>query len=157
MAKQISIKNKKARLNYELEDRFYAGIELYGTEIKSIRLGKASINDSYCVLIPNVRKPQVFELWVKMHIAEYTNGTYNNHEPKRDRKLLLTKRELKKIEKKVKNTVHTVIPLKLFINDRGLAKLEIAIAKGKKHYDKREDLKQNEAKREMDRIKKNNY
>lgn len=156
MANVITIKNKKAHLNFEIDERFVAGIELYGTEIKSIRQGKASINDSYCVFIPNLRKPGVFELYVKMHIAEYSHGTYNNHEPRRDRKLLLTKRELKKIERKVKNTGLTVVPLKLFINDRGYAKLEIAIAKGKKQYDKREDLKQNDAKREIDRIKKNN-
>ena len=156
MANVINIRNKKARLNFELEDRYIAGIELYGTEIKSIRQGKASINDSFCVFLPSPKKANVFELWVRMHIAEYSHGSFNNHEPRRDRKLLLTKRELKKIERKVKNTALTVIPLKLFINDRGYAKLEIATARGKKHFDKRQDLRNSDDKREMDRAKKHN-
>ncbi len=155
MSNIINIKNKKARRDYELSDRFVAGIELYGTEIKSIRAGKASINDGFCFLRPMIRKNDVIEIWVKMHIAEYTHSTYNNHDPKRERKLLLTKREIKKLEKKVKTTALTIVPTRLFINNRGLAKVEIAIARGKKHHDKREDLKQKADKRDMDRIKKN--
>jgi SsrA-binding protein len=157
MANVINIRNKKATHDFELSDRFIAGIQLYGTEIKSIRQGKASITDSYCVFIQNLRKPTVFELWVKMHVAEYSDGTYNNHEPKRDRKLLLTKRELKKLERKVKNTGLTIVPTRLFINDRGYAKLEIAVAQGKKYHDKREDLKTSDAKMEMDRAKKSRF
>lgn len=154
MANAINIRNKKASHNFELLDRFVAGIQLFGTEIKSIRQGKANITDSYCFFLQSAKKTSVYELWVKMHIAEYSHGTYNNHEPKRDRKLLLTKRELKKIRRQVKNTSLTIVATRLFINDRGYAKLEIAIAKGKKYHDKREDLKQSDAKREMDQIKK---
>ena len=154
MANIINIKNRKARRDYELSDKFIAGIELYGTEIKAIRMGKASINDSYCVFYPMAKRPNVFELWVRMHISEYRNASFKTHEPKRERKLLLTKRELKKLEKKVKNTGLTIVPTRLFINNRGLAKLEIAIAKGKKNYDKREDLKQRDAAREIDKMKK---
>ena len=142
----IVIKNKKASFDYELIETFVAGIVLTGTEIKSLRLGKASLVDSYCVIIRN-------ELWVKnMYIAEYFYGTYNNHEARKDRKLLLNRKELKKIGQLSTNTGFTVVPTKLFINERGLAKLVVAIAKGKKSYDKRQSLKEKDDKREMDRM-----
>jgi SsrA-binding protein len=144
----IVIKNKKASHEYEFLEKFIAGIKLTGTEIKSIRLGKATLVDSYCVF----RKS---ELYIKgMHIAEYWWGNLNNHDPLRERKLLLKSAELKKIERKVKETGHTIVAIKVFINDRGLAKAEIAIAKGKKEYDKRETLKRKDATREMDRMMK---
>ncbi|NPA44869.1 MAG: SsrA-binding protein SmpB [Chlorobi bacterium] len=154
MANVVNIKNKKARRDFELLDKYIAGIQLYGTEIKSIRAGKASINDSYCVLVPHPKKPGSFEIYVKMHISEYSHGTYANHEPKRDRKLLLNKKEIEKIAKKVVASSLTIVPTRLFINEKGIAKLEIAIARGKKYHDKREDLKQRDDKREMDRLKK---
>ncbi len=141
----IVIKNKRATFDYELLERFTAGLVLTGTEIKSIRAGKASLSDGYCLL-------QQGELWAKnIQIAEYDYGTYNNHQPRRDRKLLLTKRELRKLSRLVSETGLTIIPVKLFINDKGLAKLEIAIARGKKAYDKRHTLREKEDKREMDR------
>jgi len=144
----IVIKNKKASHEFEFLEKFIAGIKLTGTEIKSIRLGKATLVDSYCVF----RKS---ELYIKgMHIAEYWWGNLNNHDPLRERKLLLKSAELKKIERKVKETGHTIVAIKVFINDRGLAKAEIAIAKGKKEYDKRETLKRKDATREMDRMMK---
>lgn len=144
----ITIKNKKAFFDYEILETFIAGIQLAGTEIKSIRGSKASLVDSYCSFWDN-------QLYVKnMHIAEYELGTCNNHIAKRDRKLLLTRKELDKIQKKSKEGGITIVPLKLFINDRGLAKLEVALAKGKKTYDKRETLKLKDASREMDRAKK---
>ena len=144
----IIIKNKKASHDYEFLEKFIAGIQLSGTEIKSIRLGKATIADSYCFLNKG-------ELFIKgMHIAEYWWGNLNNHDPLRERKLLLTKRELRKIERKIKETGLTIIVLKVFINDRGLAKAEIAISKGKKEYDKRETLRRKDATREMDRMRK---
>ncbi len=145
---QINIKNKKASFEYYLEEKIIAGIVLTGTEIKSIRAGKVSFVDSYCSFL-NDR-----ELFVKnLHISEYEYGTYYNHEPKRDRKLLLTKKELKKINKKVKEAGLTVVPTKIFINERGLAKIEIALAKGKKLYDKRETLKEKDVKRDLERYK----
>jgi SsrA-binding protein len=147
MSNKITIKNKKASFQYQLLERFTAGIQLQGTEIKSIRQGKASLSDSYCFF----RKG---ELFVKMHISEYEYGNFYNHEPKRDRKLLLTSRELRKLESKTKTTGNTIIPTILFINEKGLAKLEIALAKGKKTVDKREDLKRKDAKREIDRMLK---
>ncbi len=144
----ISIKNKKAFFDYEIIENFYAGIQLAGTEIKSIRGAKASLVDSYCSFTGN-------QLYVKnMHISEYELGTCNNHIAKRDRKLLLHKKELAKIQKKAKEGGITIVPLKLFINDRGLAKLEISLAKGKKAFDKRETLKLKDATREMDRARK---
>ena len=157
MAHLVNIRNKKAWHNYEITDRFVAGIELYGTEIKSIRAGKASLSDSFCFLLPMPNKPHIFEIWVKMHIAEYVHGSYNNHDPKRERKLLLNRQEINKIQKKVKATGLTIIPLYLFINKSGLAKIEIAVAKGKKKGDKRESLKTKDDKREMDRMKKHKY
>ena len=141
----IIIKNKRATFDYELLDFFTAGIVLAGTEIKSIRLGKASLTDSYCLI-------QNGELWAKnIQISEYFFGSYNNHVPKRDRKLLLTKRELSKLTRLTKETGFTIVPIKLFLNEKGLAKLDIAVAKGKKSYDKRESIKEREDKREMDR------
>jgi len=145
LGKGVSIKNKRASHEYLLLQDFTAGIQLSGTEIKSIREGKASIVDAYCTFRGN-------ELFViNMHIAEYIYGTYNNHEPKRDRKLLLTKRELHKLQTKVKEKGFTIIPTLLFINEKGLAKLMISLARGKHHYDKRETLKQKDLKREIDR------
>ena len=141
----ISIKNKRATFDYEILDRFVAGIQLYGTEIKSIRDGKAGLSDTYCTFIKD-------ELWVRnMHIATYFFGSYNNHDVRRDRKLLLTKRELSKLIRATKETGNTIVPTKLFINDKGLAKIEIGLAKGKKNYDKRQSLKEKEDKRAIDR------
>ena len=150
MAKQekqsaINIKNKRATFDYELLDSFTAGIVLTGTEIKSIRLGKASLVDTYCYL-------EKGELWVKnMNISEYFYGSYNNHKARRDRKLLLQKKEHKKIERLVKETGHTIVPTRMFINDRGLAKVVVAVAKGKKEYDKRQSIREKDDKRTMDR------
>ena len=145
LSRDISIKNKRAAFNFELLDRFTAGIVLTGTEIKSIRLGKASLSDSYALMIKG-------ELWIKnLQISEYDNGSYNNHNPRRDRKLLLTKRELRKIERLTRETGFTVVPIKLFINEKGWAKLEIAVAKGKKAHDKRESIKEKDDRRQMDR------
>jgi SsrA-binding protein len=142
------IKNKKASHEYEFIEKFTAGIMLMGTEIKSIREGKATITDSFCQFSNG-------ELFIKgMHISEYWWGNINNHEPLRVRKLLLTRRELRKLERKVKETGLTIIVIKVFITDKGLAKAEIALAKGKKEYDKRETLKRKDATREMDRMRK---
>jgi SsrA-binding protein len=144
----IVIKNKKSSHDYEFLEKFIAGIKLSGTEIKSLRLGKATLSDSYCYFSEG-------ELYIKgMHIAEYWWGNLNNHDPLRDRKLLLTSRELRKIERKIKETGLTIIVIKVFINERGLAKAEIAISRGKKEYDKRETLKRKDATREMDRMRK---
>ena len=144
----ISIKNRKASFNYELIERFVAGLKLVGTEIKSIRNGKVNLTDSYCTLING-------EMYViNLHIAEYELGTINNHIAKRDRKLLLNKKEIEKLDKKLKESGLTIVPTKLFVNDRGLAKLEIALARGKKTYDKRETLKSKDAKRDIDRAMK---
>lgn len=142
----IEFKNKKAGFEYVFIDIYEAGIVLAGTEIKSIREGKLNLTDSYCVFNGN-------ELWVKgMHISEYKYGSYYNHEPKKERKLLLSKRELKKLHIKVKESGLTIVPVKLYINDRGLAKLQIALSKGKKTYDKREDIKSKDIQRDTDRI-----
>lgn len=149
MAQNISIKNKKALFEYLLIDSYTAGIQLTGTEIKSLRDGKANLVDGYCIFIGD-------ELFIRnIHIAEYSHGAYANHEPKRQRKLLLNKKELEKIKSKIKEKGLTIIPVHFFINDKGLAKLEIAVAKGKKLHDKRESLKTKDVKRELDRIKKN--
>ena len=148
LQQNISIRNRKATFEYELIERFIAGMKLVGTEIKSIRNGKVNLTDSYCQFING-------ELYVKnLHIAEYELGTCNNHIAKRDRKLLLNKKELQKLDKKVKESGLTIICTKLFINEKGLAKLEIALAKGKKTYDKRESLKLKDTKRDMDRMMK---
>lgn len=142
----IRIKNRRASFEYEITERFVAGIKLLGTEIKSIRGGKANLSDTYCQFYGN-------ELFVKnLHISEYELGTCNNHEARRDRKLLLNRKELNKLSKKVKESGFTIICTVLFINERGLAKLEIALARGKKTYDKRETLKQKDAQRDMDRM-----
>ena len=141
----INIKNRKASFEFSFLDKYIAGIQLTGTEIKSIRTGQVNITDGYCVFIKN-------ELWVRnIHISEYSEGTYNNHSVKRDRKLLLNKPELRKLEGKLKDKGLAIIPLRLFINDKGFAKLEIALAKGKKIYDKREDIKKRDVQRETDR------
>lgn len=145
MGNPVNIKNKKAHFEYFILEKIVAGIQLSGTEIKSVRESKASIVDAYCLFING-------ELFVRnMHIAEYKYGTHYNHEPKRDRKLLLTKRELHKLSSKLKEQGLTIVPLSFFINENGLAKLEIALAKGKKLYDKRETLKGKDAQREMER------
>ena len=149
MNKQINIKNKKARFEYELLDTYVAGIVLAGTEIKSIRLGKASITESFCEFN---EKGELFV--INMNIEEYIHASHFNHKPKSERKLLLNKRELQKWHKSVKVSGNTIVPLRLFINQKGLAKLEIALAKGKKLYDKRETIKDRDNKRTLDRIKK---
>ena len=150
MQKQIHIKNKRARFDYELLDQYVAGIVLGGTEIKSIRLGKASLSQSFCEF--NERG----ELFVvNMQIDEYSHGGYYNHTPKATRKLLLQKRELKKLRREVIQSGLTIVPLTLFINERGLAKMSIALAKGKKQYDKRESIKKQDSDRQLSRIKKN--
>lgn len=149
MQKTINIQNKKARFQYEILDKYTAGIVLTGTEIKSIRSSKASIAESFCEFNENG------ELFVvNMTIQEYAFGNYYNHKPKATRKLLLNKKELKKLNKEVQNTGLTIIPLRLFINEKGYAKLDIALAKGKKLYDKRETIKDRDNKRNLDRIKK---
>jgi SsrA-binding protein len=144
----VNIKNKKASFEYEFLDVFMAGIQLTGTEIKSIRDSKASIQEAYCIIMHS-------ELFIKnMHIAEYDNGGYNNHEPRRMRKLLLSRQEINKLEKKLKDKGLTVVPTKLFIGKSGYAKLNIALAKGKKLHDKRDSIKDRDNKRELDRLKK---
>ncbi|MGB0136738.1 MAG: SsrA-binding protein SmpB [Flavobacteriales bacterium] len=143
----VDIRNKKAEFRYFLTDRFTAGIQLVGTEIKSIRGNKASIGEAYC----RIHKGELFVY--NMYIAEYHNGGYTNHEPRRARKLLLNKHELRKIERKLKDVGQTVVTTRLFINEKGLAKLEIAIAKGKKLGDKRDSLKEKDLKREADRAR----
>ena len=145
---KISIKNKRATFDYEILEEWVAGIVLTGTEIKSVRMNKASLVDCYCYLHRG-------EMYVRgMNIAEYHWGTYNNHQPKRDRKLLLNRKELVKIERALQDKGLTVVGLRLFINDRGLAKLVIGLARGRKKYDKRENLKEKDAKRDMDRAMK---
>lgn len=144
----INIKNKRASFDYEFIETYTAGIVLTGTEIKSIRLGKASLVDTYCIFEKN-------ELWVRnMYIAEYFYGSYNNHAARRDRKLLLSKKELKKMQRLVKETGYTIVPTRIFLNERGLAKVNVAVAKGKKQYDKRQSLREKDDKRAMDRAMK---
>lgn len=143
----INIKNRKARYEYQFIDQYIAGMQLTGTEIKSIREGKITLHEGYCFL----RDGEVF---VKnVHISPYKQGTHYNHEPTRERKLLLKKKEIQKLESKGAEKGLSIVPTRLFINDRGLAKLEIALAKGKKLYDKREDIKKKDTKRELDRMK----
>lgn len=149
MQKRINIQNKKARFEYEFLDQFTAGIVLTGTEIKSIRNSKASIAESFCEFN---ERGELFA--VNMYIEEYAFGTRFNHRPRGSRKLLLNKRELNKLFKQVKNSGLTIVPLKLFINDKGFAKMLIALARGKKLYDKREALKDRDNKRNLDRVKK---
>ena len=145
-ASQVNIKNRKAHFNYEIGDTYTAGMVLTGTEIKSIREGKASLADSYCVVDRG-------EVWIKnMYIAEYFYGSYNNHVARRDRKLLLNRKEIAKLQKDSNDPGFTIVPLRVFINDRGLAKIVIGIGKGKKQYDKRQSIKEREDKRNMDRM-----
>ncbi len=146
-AKQVQVKNRKARFEYHFIDTYVAGLALTGTEIKSIRESKVSLQEAYCYFAGN-------ELYVKqMHISPYTEGSHFNHDPVRERKLLLSRKELSKLQDSLKEQGLTVIPSRLFINDRGWAKLEIALAKGKKLYDKREDIKQKDTKRELERMR----
>ena len=146
--KNINIRNKRATFDYEIIEEYVAGIVLVGTEIKSLRLGKASLVDSYCYF-------ELGELWIRnVNIAEYTWGTCNNHVPKRERKLLLNRKELTKLQRSLQDRGLTVVGLRLFINDRGLAKVAIGLARGRKSYDKREYIKENDAKREMDKAMK---
>ncbi len=149
MQKKVNIQNKRARFEYELLDEYTAGIVLTGTEIKSLRNSKASIAESFCEFNES---GELFT--VNMNIDEYAFGTRFNHRPKAQRKLLLNKKELKKLFKEVKNSGLTIVPLRLFINDKGFAKLRIALAKGKKLYDKRETIKDRDNKRTLDRVKK---
>tara|TARA_B100001029_G_C14775833_1_gene293788 strand:+ start:95 stop:550 length:456 start_codon:yes stop_codon:yes gene_type:complete len=145
----VNIKNKKAAYEYEFIDKYVAGIVLKGTEIKSIRNSQVNLSDSHCVFIEN-------ELWIKnLHISEYSNRGYSSHEPKRERKLLLNRQELEKIHGKVKTKGVTIVPLRIFINEKGKAKIEIIVAKGKKLFDKRESLKEKDNKRDLERIRKN--
>ena len=148
--KNVNIRNKRATFDYEILEEYIAGIVLVGTEIKSLRLGKASLVDSYCYFERN-------ELWIRnVNIAEYTWGTCNNHVPKRDRKLLLNRKELNKLQRSLQDRGLTVVGLRIFLNDRGLAKVSIGLARGRKAYDKREYIKENDAKREMDKAMKVN-
>ena len=149
MQKQIHIKNKRARFEFELIEEYTAGIVLTGTEIKSIRNSKASITESFCEFN---ERGELFT--VNMHIDEYAFGTRYNHKPKSQRKLLLNKKELKKLRREVSNSGLTIVPLSLFLTENGLAKLRIALAKGKKLYDKRETMKDRDNQRDLDRIKK---
>jgi SsrA-binding protein len=144
----MEIKNRQAYFEYYIDDKYVAGIVLTGTEVKSLREGKASFNDSYCIFNKG-------ELWIKsFHISEYSHGTVNNHDPIRERKLLLSKRELKKLAAKIKEKGYTIIPLRLFFNEKNLAKLEIGLGKGKKLHDKRETIKQRDTERELKRYVK---
>jgi SsrA-binding protein len=148
MAEQIDIKNRKASFKYELFEKYSAGIVLTGTEIKAIRQGKFSFVDSYCIFEED-------GLWIKgIHIGEYSHAGYVTHDPKRDRKLLLTKKELKKILRKTEEKGFTLVPVRCFSSDKGLIKIEIAIARGKKKFDKREDIKQRDSDRDMERSRR---
>lgn len=146
--KEVNIKNRRATFDYAITDTFTAGIVLTGTEIKSIRQGKASLADTFCYVANG-------EVWVKnMYIAEYFYGTYNNHTERRDRKLLLNRKEIQKLESATKQTGYTIVPLLVFIDDKGRAKMDIALCKGKKEFDKRQTLKEKEDRRDMDRAMK---
>jgi SsrA-binding protein len=148
MSSNIQIKNKRASFDYEFVETYTAGIVLTGTEIKSIRSGKAGLVDTFCFFTRG-------ELWVKnIHIAPYFYGSYNNHTERRDRKLLLNKKELRKLEKGAQQPGYTIVPVRMFINERGLAKIVIALARGKKEYDKRQSLREKDDRREMDRMMK---
>ncbi|MBX2925931.1 MAG: SsrA-binding protein SmpB [Chitinophagaceae bacterium] len=140
-----NIRNRSAYFEYHIEDKYEAGLVLTGTEVKSLRAGKASFNDSYCYFHKG-------ELWIKsLHIAEYSHGTYNNHDPLRERKLLLKRKELSKLEAKIKEKGFTIVPLAIFFNSKGLAKIEIGLGKGKKLHDKRESIKTRDTQREIKR------
>jgi SsrA-binding protein len=142
------IRNRQAYYEFFIEDKYEAGMVLTGTEVKSIRAGRASFNDSYCLINQG-------ELWIKsLHIAEYSHGTSNNHEPLRERKLLLNKKEISKIESKIKEKGITVVPLRIFFSEKGLVKIELGLGKGKKLYDKRETIKQRDTQREMKKFLK---
>lgn len=148
MAQDLYIKNKKAYFEYHVLDKYVAGIKLLGTEIKSIREGKANLNDAFCTFIDG-------QLYVRnLHISEYSYGSFYNHEAKRDRVLLLHKKELKKLQTRTEEKGFTIVPLAIFINERGFAKLEIALAQGKKAFDKRETMKERDAKIELNRVMK---
>jgi len=148
MSSKVNIRNKRASFEFEFIETFVAGLQLTGTEVKSIRQSKASISEAYCYFNRN-------ELFIKnMNIAEYSFGNRFNHETKRERKLLLTKKELHKLQRKIKEKGLTIIPIHLFLNEKGWAKIKIALAKGKKVYDKRNDIKEKDMKRDMDRIRK---
>ena len=148
MANRINIKNRKAFHNYQVLERYVAGLQLQGTEIKSIRQGKVSLSEAYCVFNRD-------ELFVRgMQIADYAQGSFNRHEPGRDRKLLLNRSELKKLQRKVKESGLTIVALRVFLSDTGYAKLEIGLARGKKEYDKRETIKRKDTQRQMDRLRK---
>jgi SsrA-binding protein len=148
MSTNINIKNKKARFEFILHETFTAGMQLTGTEIKSIRNGKATITESYCVLVDG-------EVFIRnMNIAEYDNASYNNHNPRRDRKLLLNRKEIDKLEKKATLKGFSIVPLKVFMSGKGLAKIDIALGEGKKLHDKRETMKERDSKRDLDRVKK---
>ncbi len=149
--KEINIVNRKAAFEYHFLQNFEAGLVLQGTEIKSIREGMANLSDGYCL----VKNGEVFIR--NLHISEYRFGTYNNHEPKRERKLLLNRQEIKKIDRKIREKGNTLIPYRLYISDRGYAKVEIILVKGKKSFDKRETIKDRENKRALDRIKKQDF
>src|SRR5688572_17372837 len=141
----MEIKNRSAYFEYFIDDKFVAGISLLGTEVKSLREGKANFNDSFCVFIKG-------ELFLRsFHIAEYSHGTVNNHDPIRERKLLLNRREIKKIEGKIKEKGYTIIPLKIFFNEKNMVKIEIGLARGKKLHDKRDTIRQRDTEREMKR------
>ncbi|RIV27626.1 SsrA-binding protein SmpB [Fibrisoma montanum] len=145
ISKQVDIRNRRASFEYSFLETYTAGIALTGTEIKSVRQGKVNLQDAYCLFLGD-------ELFIRqMNISLYTEGTYYNHEPLRDRKLLLTKREMRRLNEKLKDQGLTIVPVRLFTNDRGFAKLEIALAKGKKLYDKRESIKERDVEREMQR------
>ena len=145
LSNKINIENRRARFDYQFIEHFIAGIVLQGTEIKSIREGKAGLSDSYCYFKGG-------ELYVRnMHIAEYSEASFKNHEPLRERKLLLSRTELRKLENKLKDQGLTIVPVKLFISDKGFAKLDIALAKGKKEFDKRQDIKKKDIEREIGR------
>ncbi len=144
----MEIRNRSAYYEYFIDTKYEAGLVLLGTEVKSLRQGKASFNDSYCIIHQG-------EMWLKsFHIAEYSHGTVNNHDPLRDRKLLLQKREIKKIEGKLKEKGYTMIPLRLFLNEKNLVKIEIGLGKGKKLHDKRDSIRQKDVEREMKRYLK---
>ncbi|MBR1838265.1 MAG: SsrA-binding protein SmpB [Bacteroidaceae bacterium] len=147
----VQIKNRRAQFDYHIVKRFTAGLVLYGTEIKSIRAGKAGLADTYCLV-------QNGEVWVKnMYIAEYAFGSFRNHIPLRERKLLLNRREIRELANEAKSPGITIVPLLLYINEKGLAKLDIALCRGKHDYDKRQGIKEREAKREMQRTFHRNY
>ncbi|HRN47207.1 MAG TPA: SsrA-binding protein SmpB [Niabella sp.] len=148
MTAQVSIKNRSAFHEYFIDNTYVAGIVLLGTEVKSIRDGKASFNDSYCII-------QKGEIWLKsLHISPYSHGTVNNHDPDRDRKLLLQKREIRRIESKLKEKGYTLVPLKIFMTGKNFIKIEIGLGKGKKLYDKRESIKKKDQERDLKRYLK---